>query len=83
VTGGARLPLYEVVNTFTEGVNPDFDGALPAYKLDPGILADLLTMHGAPIYAHGSGNTLTTSGAPHGCVAAVSSAKGYRPRQEW
>ena len=74
VTTGASLPLYEVVNTFTKGSNPDFGGTLPAFKLDPGVLSDLLTTDGAPVYAHGRGKTLTTSGAQHGLLP-----KGFGP----
>ena len=64
VTSGASVSLYEVINTFTKGVDPDFSGTLPAFRLDPGIVSDLLAMDGAPVYAHGSGKTRTTSGVP-------------------
>ena len=64
VTSGASLPLYETVNAFAAGDSADFGGALPAFRLDPGILADSLGADGVPVYARGAnGYTLTTHGA--------------------
>ena len=63
------MPLYETVNAFAAGESADFGGALPAFRLDPGILAARLGADGAPVYARrANGYTLTT----HGAGAALS-----------
>ncbi len=64
VISGASVPLFETVNAFAAGQNADFGGALPAFKLDPGIMAAQLGADGAPVCARrASGYTLSTHGA--------------------